>query len=149
MPQAFNPILNPGTTANTFGHDQNCYYCTVAALTNKTAEQFFHISEVMQQDCATPDEILGLWSEADIHTVAYTTFVRGDDFDRKVMQPMPRNSGLGLAYSRQDGTGHMVVLAKDEQGVIKCIDYQQNPPRISDFPPEESLASVHVFYKTP
>lgn len=149
MPQAFNPILNPATTANTFGLDRNCYYCTVAALSNMTVEQFFHISEVMQQDDATPDEIIALWNEAGIHNVAYTSFTRGDEFERTVLQPMPRNSGIGLGYTRQDGTRHMVVLAKDERGVIKSVDYQQNPPRISDFPPEGNIVSVHVFYKTP
>ncbi|UCD85820.1 MAG: hypothetical protein JSU92_06390 [Deltaproteobacteria bacterium] len=149
MPQAFNPILRIDKTANTYGLDQNCYYCSVAALSNMTVEQFFHISEIMQQDTATPDEIIGLWAEGNVQNVAYEKFVSGDDFDRDVIQAMPRGSGLGLAYTRANGSGHMVVLAKDDNGIVKCIDYQQNPPAIADFPPEENIVSVHVFYKTP
>lgn len=149
MPQAFSPILNLQTTANTYGLDQNCYYCTVAALTNMTVEQFFHISEIMQQDTATPDEIVELWAEGNVDNVAYVRFDNGNDFDRDVIQRMPQGSGLGLAYARVDGSGHMVVLAKDNHGVVKCVDYQQNPPAIADFPPEGNIVSVHVFYRTP
>ncbi len=149
MPQAFSPILDIGKTANTYQLDQNCYYCSVAALSNMTVEQFFSISEIMQQDNATPDEIVALWKEGNVPNVTYTVFVRGDDFDRNVLQKMPRGCGLGLAYTRQNGSGHMVVLAKDVNGVIKCIDYQQNPPTIANFPPEPNIVSVHVFYKTP
>lgn len=96
MPQAFNPILRIDTTANTYGLDQNCYYCSVAALSNMTVEQFFHISEIMQQDTATPDEIVALWAEGNVGNVAYTQFVSGDDFDRAIVQAMPRGSGLGF-----------------------------------------------------
>jgi hypothetical protein len=62
---------------------------------------------------------------------------------------MPLGTGLGLAYTRANGSGHMVVLAKNDHGIVKCIDYQQNPPAIADFPPEENIVSVHVFYKQP
>ena len=133
MPQGFQPILHFSITANTYGLDQNCYYCTVAALSNMTVEQFFHISEIMQQDTATPDEIIELWRQAGVENVGYTAFVDGDKFDREVLRPMPPGYGLGLAYTRSDGSGHMVVLAKDETHVIKCIDYQQNPPALADF----------------
>lgn len=149
MPQGFSPILGLSTTANTYGLDQNCYYCTVAALSNMTVEQFFHISEIMQQDTATTDEIVALWAEGKVPNVAYTRFVDGSDFDRQVVQAMPRGYGLGLAYTRPNGSGHMVVLAKDNHGIVKCIDYQQYPPAIVDFPPELNIVDVHVFYKTP
>ncbi|MCA6384534.1 MAG: hypothetical protein IM605_02500 [Cytophagales bacterium] len=149
MPQAFTPILDIHTTANTFGLDQNCYYCSVAALSNMTVEQFFRITEIMQQDTATPDEIVALWAAGNVTNVTYTQFVRGNDFDQHIVQKMPLGTGLGLAYTRANGSGHMVVLAKNDHGIVKCIDYQQNPPAIADFPPEENIVSVHVFYKQP
>ena len=149
MPQGFQPILRPDITANTYGLDQNCDYCTVAALSNMTVEQFFHISEIMQQDRATPDEIIGLWTQGGVPNVAYTRFERGDEFSQQVIQSMPPGYGLGLAYTRADGTGHMIVLAKYDDGTIMCIDYQQNPPTITGFPPESNIVNVYVFYKTP
>jgi hypothetical protein len=149
MPQAFAPILALATSANTYTLTHNCYYCTVAALNNMTVEEFFRVSEIMQQDNATPDEIVDLWKEGGVPNVAYHQFLSGDTFDRQVVQAMPRNYGLGLAYTRADGTGHMVVLAKDMQGIVKCVDYQHDPPTLSDFPPEPNITSVHVFYKTP
>ena len=149
MLQAFSPILDLTKTANTYGLDQNCYYCSVAALSNKTVKEFFNISEIMQQDTATPDEIIKLWNEGGVHNVAHTVFVDDRDFYRQVTETMPRNAGLGLAYTRQNGSGHMVVLAKDNDGIVKCIDYQQNPPKVVNFPPERDIVRVHVFYRTP
>lgn len=149
MPYGFRPILNPGTTANTHGLYQNCYYCSVAALSNMTVEEFFKISETMQQNTATPNEIVQLWAAGNVLDVEYRVYVDGDVFVTDVIQGMPRGCGLGLAYTREDGSGHMVVLAKDENDVVKCIDYQQNPPTITDFPPPgEDIRSVHVFYRT-
>lgn len=149
MPQAFSPILDIHTSANTYGLEQNCYYCTVAALNNMTVEQFFHISEIMQQDTATSEEILNLWHEAGINNVTYEEFENRNKFDMEVIHNMPAGHGLGLAFRRANNKGHMVVLAKDKNGVVKCIDYQQNPPRITNFPPEDNITKVYLFYKTP
>lgn len=149
MPQAFSPILNLNTTANTYELEQNCYYCSVAALSNMTVEQFFRISEIMQQDTATPDEIITLWRDGNVSNVAYAMYVSGDVLDREVIQTMPLGCGVGLAYVRANGSGHMVVLAKDTNSIVKCIDYQQNPPAIADFPPETNITVAYVFYKTP
>jgi len=149
MPPAFRPILDFRTTANSYGLARNCYYCSVAALSNMTVEQFFRVSEIMQQDTATSDEIRGLWAEGKVENVAYVAFHDGDGFDRQVIQAMPRGSGLGLAYTRADSTGHMVVLAKDDHGSVRCVDYQQNPPTLTAFPPEGQIAAVDVFYLTP
>ena len=60
MPQAISPILDIDTSANTYGLDQNCYYCSVAALTGRTVEDFFQLFETMQRDAATTDGIVGL-----------------------------------------------------------------------------------------
>jgi len=103
-------MLDLATTANTFGLQNNCYYCTVAALSNMTVQQFFHVSQIMQQDTATPQEILDLWAEAGIENVSYRTFAGGDDFDAAVLQIMPLNHGLGLFYLRVAGPGHMVAI---------------------------------------
>lgn len=148
MPQAFTGILDFHTTANTHGLDQNCYYCAVAALCGMTVEEFFHRSEIMQQDTATPDEILALWKEGGVGNVAYAV-LNHDNQLLPVVQTMPVNCGVGLAYTRANGTGHMVVLAKDAHQVVRCIDYQQNPPAVAAFPPEAGIVAVHIFYKTP
>jgi hypothetical protein len=152
MPQAFTPILPLTTTANTYGLDQNCYYCSVAALSNMTVEQFFNVSEIMQQDTATPNEILSLWAEGGVPNVNYIVFNGLNsvfNVGQTVVTNMPKGQALGLAYTRQDGSGHMVVLAKDNNDLVRCIDYQQNPPAITPFPPEAGIVALWVFYKTP
>ncbi|HEX8556654.1 MAG TPA: hypothetical protein VF668_01055 [Pyrinomonadaceae bacterium] len=152
MAQAFTPILPFTTTANTYGLDQNCYYCSVAALSNMTVEQFFNVSEIMQQDTATPTEILALWAEGGVTNVEYLAYTGPNtvsDVSQTVIKDMPKGQALGLAYARQDGSGHMVVLAKDNNGLVRCVDYQQNPPTITPFPPEPNLIAMFVFYKTP
>lgn len=82
-----------------------------------------------------------------VQDVAFRVYNLGEAFAREVVQTMPGNTGVGLGYTRQDGTGHMVVLAKDINGIVKCIDCQQYPPTIVDLPSENGVVSVHVFYK--
>ncbi len=147
MPKAFKPILDINTTSNTYGLDKNCYYCTVAALRNQTVEQFFKDCEIMQDDFATLDDIINLFAEGGMDNIAYRAYNEGGNFYNQVILNMPRGCGLGLAYTRKNTkSGHMVVLAKDNNGIVKCVDYQQNPPTIADFPPEPNIEKVYVFY---
>ncbi|WP_426400903.1 hypothetical protein ACN9M1_26600 (plasmid) [Ralstonia sp. R-29] len=148
MPRSFSPILDIGTTANDINQnlDQNCYYCSVAALSNQTASQFFQRAEIMQQDTATLDEIQALFAAGGVQNVAVRAYNDDATFRGDFLNPMPNNSGVGIAYTRANNTGHMVVLAKDINGVVKCVDYQQNPPAVADFPPEANITTVNVFY---
>lgn len=148
MPRTFAPILNVGTTANDINGnlDQNCYYCTVAALNNTTVSQLFQRAEIMQQDTATLDEILQLFAAGGVQNAGYRTYNDNATFQSDFVNAMPKSSGVGIAYTRSNTTGHMVVLAKDDNGVVKCVDYQQNPPTITDFPPEDNITTVNMFY---
>ena len=147
MPKAFSPILDINTTANTYSLGDNCYYCTVAALRNQTVDDLVRDSEIMQDKFANLKDILSLFAEAGMKNIEYRSYDEKGKFMNEILKSMPKNSGLGLAYTRNNSkTGHMVVLAKDTNGEVKCVDYQKNPPSILGVLPEPNITKVYVFY---
>lgn len=135
--------------------NQNCYYCTIAALTSRTVTDMVADTEIMQQDQATPDEIVSLFQEAGVFA-AVTNFC---DYTLPAQRLWEHTYGyldralaafdaMGLAWTRQPGSdqngffspasGHMVVVAKDGNGVIAVLDYQSGKLEVlsKQHPPE-------------
>jgi hypothetical protein len=146
MPQAFTSIRSPSLSTNSFGQNENCYYCTVAALLNTTTSQLVNVTQTMMQDRASADEIVALMAAAGIPNPSYVQLqtlaaVQG------ALASLPDNQAVGLAYTRIDGTGHMIVAAK-HNGVGGFIDYQASPPQVSAAFPEPmgNITSMHVFF---
>ncbi len=149
MPHAFSGILDIDKTANSFGLDDNCFYCSVAALLGKTVNELIDETEIMQDRTACTEAVLDLFREAGVDDIAFRIYEDRQSLEGDFAN-FPRNSGLGLAYDRSDAPiGHMVVLARDNDGVVKLVDYQQSPPSITDFPPEgrNNIARCYVFYR--
>jgi hypothetical protein len=107
---------------NTFNLNDNCYYCTAAALLNMTVDELITKSEIMQ--CAgggTIEEIKSLFKEAGV-PVNYQTINSKDQLESGI-EKMQNNDKFGFAYNRQDGTGHMVVLDKNQDGDVTHIPH--------------------------
>ena len=140
---------------NSFGQDQNCYFCTVAALLGMSTSALVAKAQTMMQDTAQLDEVIDLFRDAGTpashragnDVAGLHTFLLG----------MPNGHACGLAYNRANGTGHMVVAQRDDGSYpfhtyprVRIIDCQQRPAKVSTFPPENGVNIImyHVFYKT-
>lgn len=151
MSFGFSGIMASTSSVNLHGLTQNCYFCTVAALNNKTTDQLVAATETMMQDTAQKDEILRLFFDAGNSDVAVDKFDHHMNVERWVNQNIDVGDAVGVAYTRVDGSGHMVVLRR-ELGRLQCIDFQaefdwmSNPPRFLPFPPEPNLVRYLVFY---
>jgi hypothetical protein len=132
---------------NTFNLNDNCYYCTAAALLNMTVDELITKSEIMQ--CAgggTIEEIKSLFKEAGV-PVNYQTINSKDQLESGI-EKMQNNDKFGFAYNRQDGTGHMVVLDKNQDGDVRFLDYQKEPPgnqTLEELLKQENIITAHVF----
>ncbi|WP_277973461.1 hypothetical protein [Pantoea agglomerans] len=144
----------------------NCYYCTIAALTNQTVLDLVAETEIMQQDQATLDEIMYLFREAGV-PVAMINFY---DYTLPAQQlwehtynyidrALAEFEAAGLAYKRQPGvdqnglfspaSGHMVVVAKDGNGVIAVLDYQSGSLEVLSrkHPPENAWHQSYSLFQ--
>ena len=133
----------------------NCYYCTIAALTNRTVLDMVAETEIMQQDTATLDEIMYLFHEAGVSAA----MMRFYDYTLSPQQlwaqtydyldrALAAYEAMGLAWTRQPeidknglfspATGHMTVVAKDGNGMIAVLDYQSGNLEVisREHPPE-------------
>jgi len=130
---------------NSHGHNQNCYYCTVAALSGKTTDKLVKMTSTMQQDQANPTEIAELFRAA-----GESVDVKGPLTDPKgvlnwVEGYVDEEEAVGLAYVRADLSGHMVVM-RNTTGSKKCIDFQRPCGlREMEFPPEPNILQYYVF----
>ncbi len=148
MPSAFYNVRSQLLTTNSFGQDQNCYFCTIAALLNMTTSQLVAHAQTMQQVTANADEIVALMRDAGIPNPTYATFQHLTAIDQAVSS-LPNGGHVGLAYTRSDGSGHMIVVGRMLfSGAIRCIDYQASPPRVTDAFPEDlsTIVAMHLFY---
>ena len=145
--------------------NQNCYYCTVAALMNVDTNTLVAHTEVMQQDAASLDEIQRLFREVN-------TTVSMQNFNENIVSPHDRwqetydylyrelanEEAAGLAYRRpanvqqnvfSPGGGHVVVVARSNEAIY-VLDYQSGQTGLIDRnTPPENLAheSYHVFQR--
>lgn len=154
MPKGFTNVRFAGSSGNTHGLDDNCYYCTVAALLGKTVEELFKQTEIMQQRTANEDEIIGLFKEAGVSDI---TCVATTDPQAvyNAIKWFPSGESVGLAFTRQGGSGHMVVATRDDGYVnnfvnegVRLVDYQQAPPKVTGFPSETGIIRYLIFYKS-
>ena len=146
---AFTTLRSEHLTSNSFGQNQNCYYCTIAALLGVTTSELVSVSETMMQDCAKESEIIELMNNAKIPG---PVAIRVQNLGQltNLMSTLQNGSGVGLAYTRINGTGHMIVAARYPDGRGVCVDYQTSPPTITpDFPePWNTILSCIIFCRS-
>lgn len=155
MPRGFQNVRFVGSNVNTYHLNDNCYYCSVAALLGASVEELFKAVEIMQQrDGAYRDEIAALFREAGVSDISYYETANPQDMYNAIMS-FPNGESVGLVYYRADRTSHMVVATRDDGYVnnfvnagIKCVDYQQEPPRVAGFPPEPTIVQYLIFYRS-
>lgn len=152
MPSGFKDVLFPAKSSNSFGLDQNCYYCTVAALLNQSVAELLKQTEIMQQDCANENEIVELFGEAGVQ--ASFLGPRNAANAYALLLDLPPGESVGLGYQRNNGSRHMIVATRDVGYVnnfvnpgIKCVDYQASPPKVAGFEPEKQILRYWIFYR--
>lgn len=148
MPQGFTTLRNSALSSNSHGLTQNCYYCTIAALLGTTTDELVAHTETMQQDTANAGEIVSLMNEAGIPGAAYASFTNREALNA-ALNSLPPNTAVGVAYTRANGSGHMVVAARNASGQTAYIDYQNNPPTVTADIPEAfgTIIGAHIFYR--
>lgn len=148
MPQAFPLQTDPPQDVNVAGLDQNCYFCTIAALLGMTTHDLVAHAQTMQQDTATVDEIRALMESAGIHNPVAENFSNEAGVSA-ALNTLPNGYGVGLAYARSNGTGHMIVACRDAHGTGGFIDYQHTPPQATPHFPEDinQITAMHLFYR--
>jgi hypothetical protein len=154
MPRGFQNVRFAASDVNTYKLYDNCYYCSVAALLGKTVEELFKKTETMQQTGASEEEITALFRDAGVSDIACEG-TKDPQAVYHAIKSFPSGHSVGLAYVRQDGSGHMIVATRDDGYVnnfvnegIKCVDYQRNPPVVAGFPPEPAIVQYLVFYRS-
>jgi hypothetical protein len=155
-------MLMPGKSANNFDLPTNCYYCTAAALQNKTCTELVKDSELMQFDTGKSENFKELFSYALTHK-EYTDLGVATS---ELLAELPRHQAVAFGYNRVNGTGHMIVVFKAmtsigssgsvataASGYLRHIDYQTQNPQPGDgmLPAGESASGMtgyHIFYPT-
>lgn len=152
MPRGFNNISPYFSQVNSYGQNQNCYYCTVAALNGVTTDALVNHSEIMMQDTAQVQEILTLFRAAGNTDIEFVEVATPLLVQVWMAASIPDQEAVGLAYRRIDNSGHMVVLIK-ANATLSCLDYQAihfqmgTPPRFMPFPPEQGISRYYIFYR--
>ncbi|WP_312043207.1 hypothetical protein [Erwinia sp.] len=138
--QLIDDFKEISTLLNPYQLNTNCYYCTVAALTNQTVNELVAESETMQQYGGTLAETLSLYGDAGRYA-ALTNFdaptlptnVLWEQTYDYIDRELAATEAMGLTYFRHPhaqrggfplGSGHAVVVAKDMYGTIAILDYQ-------------------------
>ncbi len=155
MPSGFDNILFAGTSANPNGLTENCYFCTVAALSNMRVNALVAKIGIMQDRYAQLPEISELFNSAG-HPCKYYSGLDVNDVAYWINNNINFGESIGLAFNRLDGSGHMIVVTKDMGYIashyypnLKCVDYQANPPQITTFPPEGGIGFIyHLFFRS-
>ena len=151
MPRGFENYRQPFLEVNSYGQNQNCYYCTVAALHDTTTHLLVGQTEIMMQDTATTEEIIALFRWAGDASIQVYSCHFPLTLRLFVEANIQIGQAVGLAYGRMNRSAHMVVLHR-KPGSLECLDYQQpftsinTAPRYLGFPPEPHIVQYFVFY---
>ena len=148
MPNAWTGIRHYTQSTNNYGFDQNCYYCTTAALLGTDVDTLINHTEQMQQDTASAGEIVALFASVGVK-VQYAEFDNEHAASHFLLQ-FPNNSAVGFAYTRQNGSGHMIVAARDDTAPhrVRFVDYQQQPPPVYvNMVHEPTIVRVLIFFQ--
>ena len=165
MAHGFKDYAQPFLPVNLTALGNNCYFCTVAALSGMNTHQLVERTEEMQED--TPKNvayILGLFKAAGHGNMKHWSGTTSQEVIQAILGlGLDVSEAIGLAYKRNDGSGHMVVLRRLFKG-LDCLDYQANfnlapdaqlnapaphmgdAPRYLPFPPENNLIEYNLFY---
>ena len=148
MPQGFTTLRNSALSSNSSGGTENCYYCTIAALAGVTVAEVVNFTGIAEQRTATGPQILALMGAAGVAAPSATAF-NNDAGLSQALNTLANNEAVGVAYTRNDGSGHMIVAAKNGTGQCAFIDYQNNPPTITQALPEAltNIREAYVFHR--
>jgi hypothetical protein len=165
MAHGFKNYTQPFLHVNLTALGNNCYFCTVAALSGMNTHQLVGKAEEMQDDIPKGmPYILGLFGSAGQANVQHWSGTTPQQVIQAVLTlGLDIGEAIGLAYKRNDGSGHMVVLRRLFKD-LDCLDYQANfnlvpdgqsnaqgnsmgdAPRYLPFPPENDLIEYNLFY---
>ncbi|OWP76463.1 hypothetical protein [Flavobacterium oreochromis] len=107
----FYPVMDPIKSTNSHCLTENCYYCSTAALLNTTVTDLVASTGIMQQDTAQIDEIIDLFRNAGVSVRCITDLDEATAYC--LLSTLPNGQSAGLAYTRQGGSGHMIVVTRD------------------------------------
>lgn len=152
MPRGFEECADLRADVNPRRLDQNCYFCTVAALKNVDVNALVAETETMQQNIANRDEIRRLFTDAGLIADAFVCqgmsvghagenlWNSAGEALNLIWRTLSTGQFCGVAFQRPDGTGHMVVAARQRGNPdqIVCADFQLPPQNraITAWPPE-------------
>jgi hypothetical protein len=154
MPRGFSLCASLGANVNTFELDDNCYYCTIAALKNTNVKSLITATEIMQLPTAQHHEIATLFRDAGSHAKSYimkgfcsaeagpTDWGSPTSIEALMMTVMSAGEYCGLEYRRPNGTQHMIVCQRAAGNFVNpvvCADFQIPPAQrvVQNFPPED------------
>ena len=162
MPRGFVQCAPLDADVNSSGLDQNCYYCTVAALRNMDVRALVSVTETMQQDTANRNEVRALFGAAGLPA---NGFVRqgptsygyaGNNLSNNAADALALIWGTlstgqfcGVEYYRPDGSGQMVVATRKpgNPDQILWADFQTPPTnRVGGLWPPEGPAGLNYTY---
>jgi len=144
-PNAKTPKKPP---TNTFKLDDNCYYVTIAKMLDTSVEKLMDSVELMQIGGGAKkeqiEELLNSCKRAN-HLVDATSLSAAEDIALK------NNGGFskrfGIAFSRTNGTGHVVVMQWNSYDqVCEYWDYQLNDKGDNAKADVSSSIPRHVFW---
>ena len=148
-------VLGIDESVNDLALHDNCYYCTAAALKGMTVSALVTESELMQYGGGgSLESIQELFITTGLSDGSYTTHRSKNSLINEVRQQDPTNASKrwGLAYTRRDRPGHMVILQRGLATGILILDYQQFPMTLTDeippatiyylFPADELLGQI-------
>lgn len=113
---------------NTYNLDMNCYYVCAAFLKNMTVEELINKTELMQENCATLQEIKDLFKAAELYPYDPTSFNNIDGVEAFIENSSEGfDNDFALAYVTPPAPGHMVIVHYDAtEQRIEYKDYQQD-----------------------
>lgn len=152
MPGGFDLCSKLRDDINPYGLNQNCYFCTVAALKNMEVGRLVALSQTMQQNGAGRAEIEELFGAAklsakpfirsglNIAVASPSDWCNSDQAQYIIASSISSGQYCAVDFVRADNTGHMVVAyrQRDQNGSIVCADFQVPPDRrqVVAWPPE-------------
>jgi len=127
MPRGFDRFAPVDANVNPSGLDQNCYYCTVAALKNVGVHELVSLARTMQHDIANRAEILRPPSWSNAGDNLWNDYSYAHDLIGSILST---GQFCSVTFRRPNGSSHMVVAARQRGNAndqIVWADFQIPP----------------------
>ena len=143
----FDNVKSPHEMSNTFSLNDNCYFCTVAALHNTTTKELVSNIAEMQEHGAVYTRVIDLFNSAgsEVNAFSYSDF---NQLYRDILECVPVGESIGLTYFWETH-GHMVTAKVVAPGIINLVDYQKTPVDSVLFTHDPEIISYMAFFKNP